>query len=212
MQYRITISLRCYGRPQRTMRAIQNVLDQTINGWELLLTGDCCPYFDNSVFQDFINNTAIPLAEKNGNRIVFKNHIIHLGGCGYAIINHHIAAASGKYFIFLSNDDVILPNHAENYLSGIEGSPYKWVYFDTWLRPAGAIRVAQLEFGKIGHSELIIETDFLKSMPPHTKEYGHDWLLVQSMMKKTFSYKKVAGAPATYKVMSVPGNQEQGID
>lgn len=211
IQPRLTISLRCYGRPQRTIRAIKSVLKQNTNNWELIITGDACPHFETNEFKNFIQAAKL-YAMQNGNTITCSNNSMHTGSCGYQIINHDIAIAKGRYFMFMSNDDVMLSNHAANYLRHIEGTPYKWVYFDTWLRPANGIRLAELEKDRIGHSELIIETEYLRSMPAHGPNYGHDWELVQNLMIGTKLYKKAVGAPQTYQVMSVPGNQEQGID
>ena len=33
----------------------------------------------------------------------------------------------------------------------------------------------------IGHSELIIKTEFLQQMPTHDEHYGHDWALIFNM-------------------------------
>lgn len=207
----VTISLRCFQRPARTIRAIQSVLDQNINGWELIVTGDACPFFETAEFRVFMSR-AIIQAEKNGNKITCTNNLFHTGGCGYEIINHDIAIANGKYFIFLSNDDVILPNHLENYLSAINGTTYKWLYFDTWVEPYNAPRNAKPQQGMIGHSELIIETEYLRTMPPHGPEYGHDWELVKNLVKGTDLFDKAFSRPQTYIVKSVPGKEEQGID
>ena len=49
MQPRITISITCYGRPERTKRSIQCILDQDINGWEAFIMGDCCPDFQKLI-------------------------------------------------------------------------------------------------------------------------------------------------------------------
>jgi hypothetical protein len=185
-------------------------MDQTENNWELLLTGDDCPEFNKLPFRALVNHFCEE-AESKGNKIVFSNNDYHTGHCGYQIINEHITAATGKYFMLMSNDDMLLPGHFENYLR-IERTVLDWAYFDTWVTPNDAPRNAQLKDGMIGHSELIIKTDFLRTMPPHGPEYGHDWVLVQNMMKATEDYKKALGAPQTYMVMSIPGREEKGID
>lgn len=209
----VTLSLRCYKRPERTRRMIECVMGQTVNNWELLLTGDNCPYFKEPEFIQFVKHYQ-RIAADSGNIIRFRNNQETGGGCGHVIINQHIGSANGHYFIFLSNDDIILPNHVANYTSFMLDNPdLKWAYFDTWVNPARPqTRDAQLKHGSIGHAELIVQTEFLRGMPFHGPEYGHDWTLIKNMMDKTTFYKKSIGSLPTYKVMGVPGALEQGID
>ncbi len=208
---RVTISLRCYGRPARTMRAIESILNQSMPNYELLLTGDNCPWFEDKT-QRYLMEAAGRMVVRNGGLFSITNQVKNGGGCGYEIINNHIHIASAPFFIFMSNDDVLEPNHLENYLGSIEKTMYDWVYFDSYVEPYQAPRNAQLQPGGIGHSELIVSTKFLRTMPKHGPEYGHDWKLVENMMKASARYIKATGKPQTYIVKSVPGNVEQGID
>lgn len=182
-----------------------------MNTWELILTGDACPYFNDKEFRDYVKGCQIE-ASRKGNAISFGNNSKNGGGCGYLILNSDIATAQGQFFIILSNDDTIFPNHFENYYNAICATNNDFMYFDTFVQPHNAARNAQLQQGMIGHSELIIKTSFLKKMPAHGPEYGHDWKLVQDMMAATSKYAKGIGLPQTYNVRSVPGNIEQGID
>jgi hypothetical protein len=151
-------------------------------------------------------------ADRNGNIIVCQNNDSHTGNYGFGIRNYHIARATAPYFIFMGSDDILLNNHLENCLSHIENTDLDFVYFDTFVEPYNAPRNAQLKYGMIGHSELIVRTDFLRQMPPHSPHYGHDWELVQNMMNATDKYKKAVGATQTYIVKSVKDKEEQGID
>lgn len=207
---RLTLSMASYGRPQRTIRAINSITNQTINGWEALVIGDGCPvmqdYIDSDYFKDIIK-----ICMYNGNDLIISNNPTNQGGNGYAIINKNIEEAKGKYFVFFANDDIILPNHFENYLSQIEGTDLDFVYFNSQVKPTNSIRFSCLEYGMIGHSELIVRTEFLKQMPTHNEHYGHDWALIQSMMQNG-KHKKAKNCPATYYVMSLSDNREKGID
>lgn len=201
----------CFGRPQRTMRAIESIVNQTMNGWEALIVGDGC-----SVMKDYIFSNAfsdlVRTANANGNYLRISNNSENKGGCGYYIINQNIERATGKYFMFMSNDDVIKPNHFENYFSAISETDYDFVYFNSWVEPYNCPRTAALSFGNIGHSELIIRTDFLRQMPPHTPEYGHDWELVSNMLNAGAKYHYAGYNERTYIIKSVPSKQEQNID
>jgi GT2 family glycosyltransferase len=207
---RLTLSMASFGRPQRTIRAINSIAKQTANDWEALVIGDGCP-----VMRDFIESEyfagLIDQCSYNGNNLIIQNNPVNQGGNGYAIINNNIKIAQGKYFVFFANDDIILPNHFENYLSQIEGTDYDFVYFNSEVKPNNSLRIAQLQYGSIGHSELIVRTDFLRQMPMHDEHYGHDFALIQNMMQNG-KHKKAENCPATYYVMSLSDNREKGID
>ena len=207
---RLTLSMPCYGRPERTIRSINCITNQTVNGWEALVIGDGCP-----VMQDFIDSNYFSDIQKDcearGNDLYISNALINKGGHGYDITNRNISLAIGKYFVFYANDDIILPNHFENYLSQIEGTDFDFVYFDSFVAPRNATRIAELQYGRIGHSELIVRTDFLRQMPPHNEHYGHDFVLIQNMMQNG-KHKKALNCQQTYRVMSLSDNREKGID
>ena len=182
---RLTLSIPCYGRPERTIRSINCIANQTVNGWEALVIGDGCP-----IMQDFIDSNYFLDIQKDcearGNDLYISNNLINKGGHGYDITNINIQLA-------------------------IEGTDLDFVYFDSFVAPRNATRIAELQYGRIGHSELIVRTDFLRQMPPHNEHYGHDWALIQSMMQNG-KHKKALNCPQTYRVMSLSDNREKGID
>mgnify|MGYP003704754731 CR=1 FL=1 len=63
MKPKVTISMPCYGRPIRTKRAINSIINQTEKSWEALIVGDNCP-----VIQELINsgeyNNDYPIESK----------------------------------------------------------------------------------------------------------------------------------------------------
>lgn len=207
---RITVSMPSYGRPQRTIRAIECILNQNINNWEALVVGDGCPYMADFISSNYFSD-MITQASKNGNILQIENLAENKGGWGYYIINQNIQRALGKYFIFMSNDDVILPNHFENYLSGVEATDFDYAYFDTFIKPIGKMRVSELKNGSIGHSEIIVKTEFLRTLKPHTPEYGHDWYMIEEMIQKGKG-RKMHHNPLTYSVRGVGELRETEID
>ena len=164
--------------------------------------GDACPHFQNLIDTGFLDDCK-KKAEDNGNKIIFFNAGVNGGGCGYKLTNYAIQNASGKYFIFYANDDVILPNHMESYLSEIEKSNYDFMYYDSYLDPISSIRNVQLGYCQIGHSELVVRTEFMKSITPHSDRYGHDWEIISEMMGKGL-FKKGEVQNLTYRVMRLP--------
>ena len=191
----------CYGRPQRTLRSIQCVIDQNITGWEAFIMGDGCSNFQELIESGYLENLKSQEAEK-GNIINYFNADENGGGNGYKLINHAIKNATGKYLVFYANDDIILPDHFENYLE-IEKTNLDFMHFNSWLDPIGTNRDSRLFQCEIGHSEIIVKTDLAKQLPPHTSQYGHDWAFIDNMMKKGARGQKSTNK-VTYKVMHIP--------
>jgi len=206
---RASIVIPCFGRPVRTRRMIECLGQQTINRFEAFIIGDGCSDFqallDSEDYKEWVEDMS-----KIGNRVVTFNMDKNYGGCGYQIINYAIQKATGKYFMFGGNDDMIDKDHIEYYLSEIEGTDYDMVYYNSLIRPDGdTIRDAILQCGGIGHSEIIVKTSLAKLLPPHTSEYGHDWTFIESVLKAGGEVKKAANPyKVTYHVMSVgPGKR-----
>ena len=204
--YRVTVSMPCFARPIRTKRAIKCVLNQTIPDYEALIIGDNCPNIKSILDNKELLSELTTSPE--GSSIIIENLSQNFGFWGYHITNLNIQRAKGDYFLFMANDDVIEPTHFEERLKHIEGSEYDFIYFNTKVRPDGFyVRKPSLEISRIGHSELIIKTEFLKKMPKHEGVYGHDWHLIDAMMKAGAKYRYVDSTP-TYVVMNMPHDQE----
>lgn len=211
MKPRLTVVLPCYGRPERTKRMIECIGNQTINNWEAFIIGDGCDDFEKMFHSDWYQSW-LATVRAEGNIIHTDNSIMPHGGYGYAIINYAISKATGKYFIFAGNDDVLRNTHFEHYLKGIEDTDLDFVYFNTWVDPHKMMRMSQPLFGAIGHSELIVRTEFLKTVEPHTDKYGHDWEFIKNMMNRTDMHAKIRDESPTYFIMSVPGKTFDTID
>lgn len=198
---RITLSMACFGRPQRTKRSIECIINQDINNWEAFVMGDGCPHFQKLIDDGYLESIKQEQAEK-GNIFHYFNSEKQTGGCGYQLINHAIKNATGKYFIFFANDDIILPNHFSNYLE-IENTDLDYMYFDSWVDPISSVRHSKLAPHEIGHSEIILKTELAKQLPPHTSVYGHDWDFIREMIQLGKGSKSKR-SEQTYHVMHVP--------
>ena len=195
---RVAICCPVYKRPETTIKAIECVLNQTINGWQAFFVGDGCQIFRENLLSGKFSEYS-ELAKKNGNEMYFIDLQDHSGGWGYAARNAVFKLANAKYICFLDNDDEIRPNHLENYLSAIENTDLDMVFFNTEV--SGGIRDSRLSFGYIGHSEIILKTEHLKKyqQPP---TYGHDWHLIETMLRKKLKIKKSKNPP-TYIVTGI---------
>ena len=210
--YQLTLCVPCFMRPKRTLRAIECVLNQKFNGnWEAYLVGDGCDDFQK-LLDDGTLEKYVEQAKENGNKLVFKNLPLHHGGWGYNARNYIFERAVGDYTLFLDNDDVILTNHFQNYYNGIVNTEYDFVYYNVWLDLKKEERVSELMFGRIGHHEIIVKTNFLKKMPKQTSEYGHDWVLIENMLKANAKHKKIRENELTYYVMGIGDLRQDEID
>jgi len=191
----------CYGRPERTKRSIQCILDQDINNWEAFIMGDACPDFQKLIDSGYLQSIKEE-QEKKGNIIHFFNTEVNGGGCGYKLINYAIQNAIGKYFIFYANDDVLLTNHFSNYLE-IENTDLDYMFFNSWVDPIDKPRDSRISPHVIGHSEIILKTELAKQLPEHSAIYGHDWEFIHAMSKKGKGEKSKSNI-LSYRVMHIP--------
>jgi len=207
---RLTLSMPCFGRPERTKRSIDCILSQDINGWEAFIMGDCCPDFQKLIDSGYLESIKLE-QEKRGNIINYFNAEENGGGCGYKLTNHAIQNATGKYLIFYANDDIILPNHMSNYLEIEKNPDLDFMYFNTWVDPYNSIRQPFLAEGMVGHSEMIFRTELIKTITPHNSRYGHDWGFIREVNEKGKGDKS-NNENYTYLVMALQNDTKDVID
>jgi len=141
-------------------------------------------------------------AAASGNRILYHNFPKHTGSCGYNLTNYAIQKAKGKYLVFFANDDIILPNHFNNYLE-IEKTDLDFMYFNSLIGPGNSVRVPVIAPSRIGHSEIIVNTMLAKACKPHSPRYGHDWDFIKEISEKGKGA-KATSTETTYHIMHVP--------
>jgi glycosyltransferase involved in cell wall biosynthesis len=201
MNARITVSLPCFGRPLRTKRSIECIINQNINNWEAFIMGDCCPHFQELIDSGYLETIKQEQALK-GNIIHYFNAEVNGGGCGYKLTNYAIQNATGKYFIFYANDDIIFEDHFSNYLE-IENTDLDYMFFNSWIDPIDKARDSTIAPSQIGHSEIILTTELAKQLPEHLPIYGHDWEFISAMLKQGKGEKSKSNT-LSYRVMHVP--------
>jgi len=208
---KITLICPCWGRPQRTLRALDSVVEQDFTGAEIIFIGDACPLFQERIDDGTFEYYAKRIEEK-GNTFIYKNLDERGKGWGHMARKEGIEMATGKYICFLDNDDTLLPNHLTSYYSFMETNPTVHVgYINAYTIPWKKERNACLSRGGIGNAELIFQAQVLKDNYEPDAEYEHDWRLVERMMNKKYVFMK-SKARATYMIMSIPNFRETNID
>jgi len=199
---KISIVSPCWGRPARTRRLINNILAQTINRWEAFIIGDGCP-----IFQTLIDSGEadfyMKLAKEKGNILYIANAENHTGNWGQAILDYVIDRATGEYFTFVGNDDRLLPNHFEHYLSEIENTDYDLVAYKSFILPFNQVLTPQWRICQVGHGNIIIKTSVLQQAPKVKASETHDWSLIDELIKMGIKTKLAESNEYTYLVTSV---------
>jgi glycosyltransferase involved in cell wall biosynthesis len=209
-KYKICIVIPCYKRPQRTRRIIEQVLNQSINGWEAFIIGDGCPDYQKLIDS---GETAmwIEQAYRDGNKLHMFNLDRNYGGFGYKILNHAFQNNSSEYIVFGGNDDIILKEHFEYYLSDITNTDNDMVVYPTFIGPYNQFRFPNIQAGSIGHSEIIIKSSIINNYE-NNPTYGHDWDLIEYILSKTKKIYLSSQRSYTYIVTHIPGNTIDSID
>jgi glycosyltransferase involved in cell wall biosynthesis/Flp pilus assembly protein TadD len=108
-----------YNRPERLLRAVKSVLDQTFQNFEIIVVNDGGPDLEHLLR---------PLNRKRN--IVYLNH----GGNRErsAARNSGIKLARGKYLAYLDDDDLFYPDHLQTLVGLLENSDYQVAYTDAY--------------------------------------------------------------------------------
>jgi glycosyltransferase involved in cell wall biosynthesis len=203
---RVTIVAPCWKRPARTRRLINNILAQNINGWEAFIIGDACPIFqtiiDSGEAEFYMN-----LAKEKGNKLYIANSENHTGNWGQAILDYIIDKATGNYFLFVGNDDRLLPSHFEHYLSEIENTDYDMVAYRTFNLPTNVQFHPQWGECRVGHGNIIVKTETLQKVPKVQGSPTHDWSLINELIKAGSKIKLAESNQSTYLVTSLASQQ-----
>jgi len=205
-KYPLSIIIPCYQRPQRTLRILDCVISQSFYPYHCMLISDGCESFHHQ-----LSNGMFDKKYNYWNKIEFIELDKHYGGWGYKARERGIEISDSEYTIFVDNDDFILTNHFENYYNAIANTDFDFVYLNSFIEPNDCIRHAELSYGSIGHSELIIKTSFLKKIAKQRDNYGHDFDLVMDMINAGAKHSKSFNNPS-YIVKSIPNKIEQNID
>jgi len=182
---KLSVVLPSWGRYDLTIRMLTSIAFQSLEDYELFFLGDNCPVFEKIVSSYEFKH----LKEEFLDRIIIKNFNKHDGTSAQAI-NYAMKNCDGEYFLFLSNDDVIFPKHFENYYTMSNNSKCDFGVFNTYTDFGNGIlnvRRPELLPSKIGHSELCISYEMAKTMPEHSRVYGHDWEFICKALNLGFN-------------------------
>ncbi len=188
----ISIVTSTYKRPQLLKRAIESVLAQTYEDWELIIVNDDPDYETKGVIESF-----------NDKRICYIAMSGHFG-CDTRPKNRGIQASSGKYIAFLDDDSVFRPDHLQALLKALEANPsVAGVYGDRWIYEAEkSISIGiyhefdpylMMRRNYIDTSDVLIRKEAIVAVGGFDERYKKyvDWNLWVRMMKAGYRFKRV---------------------
>lgn len=114
---KVNVIIPTYNRAHLIGRAIQSVLNQTYQGFELIVVDDGSTDNTDEIIKEF---------QQKDNRIIYLKHEKNKGGS--AARNTGIKASKGEYIAFLDSDDEWLSEKLRKQLTFIENSHYGFIY------------------------------------------------------------------------------------
>lgn len=189
---KISIVTSTYNRPEKLKAAIQSVIDQSYEDWELLVVADGPQPEAKAVVTAFKNPKVLfqELPEHFGNDTKPKNF--------------GILCSTGEYVAFLDDDNTFRPDHLAVLINAIEKEPeLDGVYGDRWtfvdgkdgkLGTHGDWNPTQL-FGQnyIDISDVLVKKSCLMDMGGFDERYKKfiDWNLWLRMAKARKKMKRI---------------------
>ena len=116
----VSIIMNCYNGQEYLREALNSVLEQTYQNWELIFWDNCSNDRSSSIFEEF-----------NDNR--FKYFLANKHTTLYQARNLAIQKSNGSFVAFLDTDDMWLPNKLEKQIPLFDDNSVGLVYGNCWL-------------------------------------------------------------------------------
>ena len=180
---------------QKLIRAINSVLGQSFDDWELIVVSDGCEKTMELVTPLVYEHLPKIRLVKIDKQKIWSGTVRNAG----------IFLADGELITFLDCDDTFEPTHLETINNNF--GDYDWVYYDhlTYNNQAKAFIPYITNIDKIGMCGTSSIT-YKKSLNAYwnNHSYKHDWVFIQNLKEISQNYGKI---PQTgYKVCHVPNN------
>lgn len=202
MNHLVSIITPCFNSEKYVSQAIQSVISQTHQNWELLLIDDCSTDETFAILSKFSSQDARIKAFK-----LDKN-----SGAGVAR-NYAIQQALGNYIAFLDADDLWKPEKLEKQLRFMQTQniPFTFSFYET-IDEAGNLKNETLTTpSKITHKQLyycnwignltgIYSVDFFGKIPISSIKKRQDWMLWLQIVKQIKTAVPVPESLAYYRV------------
>jgi len=158
------------GKDKKLIRAVQSVLSQTYQNFELIIVADGCPLTEFVIKHSFTDKRIKLL--KVERKELWSNTPRNTG-----IVN-----AKGKYIIYIDNDDKWGENHLRIINDQMDNEA--WLYFNDWRWNGTEFIERQIDVALYGHcgTSNICHASRLK-LKWEKAGYGHDYQFIQQLRK-----------------------------
>lgn len=159
------------GKDKKLIRAIQSVLDQTYMNFELIVVADGCALTEFVVNHNFTDKRIKLIRVER--KELWSNTPRNTG----------IAAAKGKYIIYIDNDDKWGPDHLRKIDDQMDNTE-NWLYYNDLRWNGTEFIERQIDITLYGHcgTSNICHASRL-SMKWERAGYGHDYLFIKQLRK-----------------------------
>jgi glycosyltransferase involved in cell wall biosynthesis len=164
------------GKDKKLIRAIQSVLNQTYQNFELIVVADGCTLTEFVVKHNFTDKRLKLLRVER--KELWSNVPRNAG----------ITNAKGKYIIYIDNDDKWGENHLR--IISDQVTEEDWVYYNDWRWNGTEFIERKIDITLYGHcgTSNICHASRLK-LKWEKPGYGHDFLFIKQLRK--FEGKKI---------------------
>jgi glycosyltransferase involved in cell wall biosynthesis len=158
------------GKDKKLIRAVESVLKQTYQNFELIVVADGCPLTEFIVNKHFTDKRLKLIRVER--KELWSNTPRNTG----------IDAAKGKYITYIDNDDKIGENHLR--IISDQLTDEDWVYYNDWRWNGTEFIERQIDVSLYGHcgTSNICHASRLK-LKWEKAGYGHDYQFIQQLRK-----------------------------
>jgi O-antigen biosynthesis protein len=164
-----------YNRPQHLIKAINSILQQTYQNWELYVIGDKCPVL-NQVMED------MRVSGKYDKRIRWWNFNDNNGAGGAVPRNYALYLAQTEWIAYLDDDNEWFPDHLQTSVDLIEKNPDVQYMFSSFKIDGNDEQIHTVEvpvWGGLDTSAVIHKREliFKYGLWKNREDggYAHDW-------------------------------------
>lgn len=192
----ISVIISTYNRSEKLKRAVESVINQTFDDWELWVVDDASTDDTPDVMRKFISRDK---------RINYYRRTKNFG-TDTAPKNGGILKSSGAYVSFLDDDNAFRPDHLQALIKALENNPdCHLAYGDRWIIDESGEKKSQIGLfsdynptklmlnNYIDTSDVLIKRDALEYVGGFDERYKKyvDWNLWLRMAKAGYKFVRI---------------------